>query len=708
MYHPTIINVKIAAAAKQGRKILYHSRAEVEQFIDHMNTTSRELDDRGCPRITRKPDPAETDWIRNERFLCRADFNYFISRYIWIKNEEDQVVRFNPRVAQSIFLDLVAENELARIAVMLICLKARQLGLSRITSLLVLHRMLFFPHVNAVIASSTPEKTRLLGDMLDFAFDRLPYWLVPDVTARREGEFIEFGKVDTGVTLQHGAQMTGIARGTTPTVCHLSELCEFLNPEELVDASLMRSMHDSERTLLILESTALGKHNWWHDTWLSAKEGWPEHRSRLRPCFLPWFVGTDLYPKAAWLRARPIPSDHRFPPWVEDHARKAAEYVDSDPLLKKYLGDGWRMPPEQKWFYEVERGEAVRKDRLNKFFQEMPASDDEAFQSTNISVFSHETLAYHRDRTTNPLGVYGISGPSDLIPARLQPHHILLDTTKSPLSADWTWGNHPYPIRFNFLPLRWNGYSTDSGLDKVYIWELPESGEIYGLGVDTAEGVGKDRTVVQVIRKGSPWRKAAQVAEFATDKLNALDATPFVMALAALYSIDPVDESQPEISFRRQIRVAIECRANGDQTQLKMRLAGWANFHPWQRVDNRELARDQYNKIGVFTNSWFRAALMEYLISMVRDLEIDVRSPFLVKEMESLEADEFRQSLRAAQGAHDDRVMALGFIIISLYQYEKGRKVAEPPKIVKQVSGERRYARYTPGVQESVQTIDNK
>lgn len=651
---------------------------------------------------TRPFDLNEIQWIRNERFLCKVDFRYWLSRYIWIKSEEDRIVRFIPWPSQEIYMDVLAEHDLERIAIMLQVLKARQLGISRVNNLAGLHRITFFKHLNAVLASSTPDKTRKLAEMFLFPFARLPWWMTPEVKYMQDGDirvpgslidFVE--KWGSGVDLQHGTQLSGIARGTTPTVGLISELCEFADGGELIDASLLRSMHDSIYTMLVLESTALGQYNWWHKKWLSSKAGWPERRSRLRPVFLPWFVG-GLYPKEVWLRARPVPTDYIPAPWVIEHAERARAYVGSNTLLTKHLGSGWQMSRHQMWFYEVERGEAMRENRLSAFLQEMPASDDEAFQSTNISVFSTEIITSYRDQTgkRNPIGVYGLEGPANILHPRFSPHHTLIDPNRPPIHLRYTWGTGA-PVPFTLRPLRWEGWPNDSGLDKIYLWEQPEDGEIYGFGYDTSDGIDKDRTTTECLRKGSPWRRAGQVAEFCSGKLNALDGLPFLMALGQYFSV------RNQEGILTQPRMAIECKGNGDQTQLKLQLLGWHNFHPWLKPDNRRIDRNNYHKIGIFTNTWFRAGMLEYLIKMIRDNEIDIWSPPLVEEMQSLEGDDFRQSLKAAHGGHDDRVMALGFVIISLYQYERTRDLPKAPQQKPILPHQRRmYARWSPSLQE--------
>lgn len=705
MYHPKVVEAAIKRAVdsrRLHRPPEYHSRAQCEEMAARLESIINRDENGNAIGQSRELNEEEIQFVRNERFLCKVDFRYWCSHWAVIKNEEDRVVPFIPWPSQEIYMDVLAEHDLERIAIMLQVLKARQLGISRVNNLAGLHRVTFFKHINAVLASSTPDKTRKLAEMFLFPFNRMPWWMTPGVDymqtgdIRVPGSLIDFTKKwGSGVDLQHGTQLSGIARGTTPTVACISELCEFADGGELIDASLLRSMHDSESTLLVLESTALGQYNWWHRKWLSSKAGWPERRSRLRPVFLPWFVG-GLYPKEVWLRARPVPTDYIPAPWVIEHAERARSYVQANVLLTKHLGSGWQMPQEQMWFYEVERGEAMRENRLSAFLQEMPASDDEAFQSTNISVFSTEVITQYRDATghRNPIGVYGLEGPSNILHPRFSPHYTLFDTTRPPIHVKYQWGTGN-PIPFTLRPLRWEGWPNDSGLDKIYIWEMPEEGEVYGWGYDTSDGIEKDRTTAECLRKGSPWRKAAQVAEFCSGKLNALDGLPFLMALGQLYSVRNQDGvlSQP--------RMAIECKGNGDQTQLKLQLLGWHNFHPWLKPDNRRIERDKYHKIGVFTNTWFRAGMLEYLIKMLRDDEIEIWSPEFVKEMQSLEGDDFRQSLKAAHGGHDDRIMALGFVIISLYQYERNREIAKPmgPKPIPR-GQQRVYARWAPGPQE--------
>ena len=112
-----------------------------------------------------------------------------------------------------------------------VILKARQLGMTTLVELLIMFRIVFGYGVNAVIASADQGKSLMMAKKLLMAYDMLPVWLRPQYSARVESDRgkLEFASLNSGVSVQHGNQMSGIARGATPTVYHLSECASFSN-----------------------------------------------------------------------------------------------------------------------------------------------------------------------------------------------------------------------------------------------------------------------------------------------------------------------------------------------------------------------------------------------------------------------------------------------------------------------------------------------
>lgn len=693
MYAASIVDAKLnaiqAARLPSGKPLLdfelqRHSYEEIQRNIsslaDLIPDDAPPWNERKKPvHLIRQPTPDEIQFIRNERAICFADFRYWASNYAKIVFDEKLIpLRFN--VAQEITLDIWAEMEVAGREIAELALKARQLGKSTVCEANVAYRTTLHPRVNSVVASSQPDQSSKMSRMMELIFENLPWYLMPACDRYNTGHLIGFGLLRSIISIQHGSQFTGLSRGDTPTTAHLSEVSEYVDPEELIDASLLNCMHPSPNIFIVLESTAKGLNNWFHRTWNDSVAGYADGLARLRPSFLPWFVGRDLYPTPTWLKTRPVPKDWIPATITVKHADRAKAYVRSNDILRKHLGANWEMPREQMWYWEVRRAEAVRKKILAQFLSEMPADANEAFQSTNISCFDVEIVAEHRERAKPTVEVYAIDGDDNEIPIRLKAQHRDLLTkdqqadrgiTQKDIRADWNPMENPHD--YVLRPLRFDGWTNFDPMGKLLIWEHPEPEEEYAIGVDTSDGIGADRSVIEVVRKGTIFRNDAQVAEYANPYVNSMDLWPLVLALATYYSVFRQGK-------RRQAKVVIECKGNGETTQLEVKKRGWAHFHQWVRYDTKKIREAGAHKIGWVTNSWSRPMMMDFLIKALRDMWLDINSPFFINEMVSLSKDEYSQSLRADYGGHDDRIMALGIPFFSLHAlrlFTRGRSISD-------------------------------
>jgi hypothetical protein len=656
MYSPSFTAGQVEKASKRvGFEIKRHTLQEVQQQSKRLTEIIA-----ADGRLIRPLTGDEKQFILNERILSKLDFSYWCSNYAFILwYEGGKIVRFNPNTAQNTVLDVWGEMEEAQVAIMIQELKARQLGVSTITELAVAHRTQFHKHTNSLVASYDPDQSRKMADMMDRCWENQPWWLMPRQTAYRAGVLVEFGELDSGVSIQHGSQFTGLGRGSTPNVAHLSEVSEYINPEELIDASLLNAMHPSAAMFLVLESTAKGRKNYWHKLWEHSKANFQSGKASLYPMFLPWFIGRDIYPTEGWLRKHPIPREFEPATLTYHHAERAKNYVKSSDLLRKYLGESWEMPIEQMWWWEVTRDEYKAKDILSKFYEEMPADDLEAFQSSNRSAFDADVLSVYRENTRVPLGVFGFQGCPDHIPPRLQPDRRDIDFDSPAITVRSRWSFSAEPLEVRLVPLKFRGYPQLDPMGKLLVWEMPEDGYEYGCGIDTGDGVGLDRTTDEVIRKATLETSWAQAAEFHSPYIGASEFWPIALSVSTLYSTEVNGQV-------KQARTAIDCLKNGESVQFEMQKRGYWNFHPWLRYDRKRVRVKDAHKMGWFSNAWSRAMMMDYVIRALKDDWIDVNSPYFVDEMGDLERDEFKQSMKATFGGHDDLFVALGMIFFSM------------------------------------------
>jgi hypothetical protein len=641
-------------------KLVRHSIGQVAQANKHLASI---LGEDGTP--TRPYTRDEIIWIRNERALCRCDFLYWATRYGFIIDWMGQLVRFSPNIAQQMAISVFSDLEEREVAILIQFLKARQLGITTLTELVILWKTIFHPRTISLIASSDPDKSLQMAKKIDLCFENQPYWLVPAITSYHQGEFIEFKHQRSYISIQHGTQLSGMARGNTPTAFHLSEVSDYSNPEALIDASLLHAVHDSPWVFGVLESTAAGRYNYWHNKWMFNVENWPLGRSRLCPTFLPWYVGTDIYPTPTWLKGHPIPKDWRPLDITISHANRSKAYVQSgqNALVTKFLGSTWEMPPEQMWYWEVTRAEAAAIKKLNDFYAEMPADANEAFQSSNISVFDAELISSFRENIKMPVGVYGIQAPHSEIPPQLQARETDIDTNSPPIEIRCKWAPNQPAHNYRLVPLLHRGSAPFDPLGKIIMWEPPKPGFIYGLGCDTGFGLGQDRSTIEILRKGDIQHNDAQVCEFASPYVNSFSLWPFNLALGTLYSTVVMGKLQ-------QCKQVIEMAANGENVQNELKKRGWRNFHIWVRYDRKRIEEGKATRLGWYTLPWSRRMMMDMLLDALNNGWLDINSPWFIDEMADLELEYEAQKIKAVGGAHDDRVMGLGIVLFSLHAQE--------------------------------------
>src|SRR5580692_1406291 len=168
--------------------------------------------------------PSETEFIRNEMYMCACDFQYWFFRYFFLKDKENRISRPERLAAQLIFLDILGELDLKQLPIKLLILKARQLGMSTIVEAIILWTALFRRGSHCVIASAEEEKSMSMSNMIWLGLDNLPLFMKPKLTRDDRKVGPEFGQIDSDVFIQHGSMTKGISRGETPVAAHLSEV----------------------------------------------------------------------------------------------------------------------------------------------------------------------------------------------------------------------------------------------------------------------------------------------------------------------------------------------------------------------------------------------------------------------------------------------------------------------------------------------------
>ncbi len=651
-------------AAHEGWMPVYHSLGQVEEFKHYIDTITgvAESNSRSSyialtKPITEKRRQEIWRWIENEQALCGLDSGYFESRYAYVCDEKGRIFKFQNRLSQQIYDSVIAEFDEKQVSIELLILKARQVGVTTKTALKFLHRMLFVPHTQAVMASVQSDKSELIGRILDTVYSYCPWWLVPERLPK--GAF-ENGSV---LSIQSGMQATGIAQGWTPTCIHVSELADIPKPEKVIEEGLLRATHSSRNLFLVFEGTGGGNTGWLANKWRSAKEDWPS--SRLCPIFIPWAMVPDLYPEPDWVRKFPIPGGWKAMEVTRKHVLRCELYIRNTPYLAKIVGSDWRMPIEQQWFWEFNYLDACKNHTQKIWLAQMAADDFEALTGVHDSVFELETISEIENHVyevkgdakvrKKPVKAYAITG--DSIDDQFDPNESTIDWDQLRIRVHWK-SDRGQSFDWVLVPLLPVDEEKETETyDKLMVYEEPKAGYIYSCGIDTADGLGKedeDRTCVSMTRNRFDDECDSQVAELTSNRINSAQIVGFAACMAAWYGENAGDP--------RGVKFCVEQIGRpGDTCQHQLKLMGFHWHHIPRRYDSKKIKDDSLKKQGWYSNVWSVPILMTRFTEAVNGGWYRPASKWLVEELKTLERHAAAgriSKMEHRSGYHDDRVRA--------------------------------------------------
>jgi hypothetical protein len=406
VFHEKVIERRLASLQQGIRQIdpgfgfKDYSPAEVDEWVEQLRPVYDPLKN----ILLRSLTVEEEAFVRHELSRCKADFRYWLSRYAWIKNKHAQLIRVTPTHVQELLLQRIAKEELRSVTgrsgdgILLASLKARQLGVSTVSECIICHRVFFYGNITGLIASDVDDHTMNLYEMCIRLLENLPWWMVPrsdntDLDYRPKNKLISFHDQDSLIRFSSGKNMQGgqgqekgsLGTGSTPHLAHVSEFALWMNAEQVYDA-LLPSIPMSPKTFVIIESTAKGRGNAWHEAWVRAKKG----LGRLVPVFFPFYTDPNDY-------RLPSPSD-----WIaNDDTVAFAERVRATSHV--WLGSTHTLSRDQMYWYERTKAEYREARMLYKFLAEYAADDESAFQASTVGVFPSELIEDMRNKATQPV-----------------------------------------------------------------------------------------------------------------------------------------------------------------------------------------------------------------------------------------------------------------------------------------------------------------
>ena len=284
-------------------------------------------------------------------------------RRLTIRTKAAGLHPLEPNWAQAEVVHEVERQRATGRPVRIIILKARQLGISTVSEALIFWHLFLFRHTFGLVVSHENDAASHLFGMSRLFWETFPYRKLFDAKyhSRKELELEE--PVGSALRIATAANI-GAGRGRTINFLHASEVA-FWDFAEDTMLGLRQTVPQTPESMIILESTARGIGNYFHETWTAAEAG----DSEYVPLFFPWWMHYEY--KGSFIGLEPT-----IKPPIDPEEKALRRLGVSDDAL------AWRR-------YALAN---LAGHDLDGFRQEYPSTPEEAFITTGSNVFPQESL----------------------------------------------------------------------------------------------------------------------------------------------------------------------------------------------------------------------------------------------------------------------------------------------------------------------------
>lgn len=519
---------------------------------------------------------------RKAVILCiMQDFYLFCAKNLYIKNKRGQLVRLTPNAAQEALLEAVMEDLVKGRPVRYIVLKARQMGLSTIIEALAYWWAATHPYVSCAIAAHDSDANQNLYQMFRTYYENTDRAFKPQTKYFTQND-LTFD-TEKGNGLKSSIKTFVAKRGGVGR----SSTNTFLHCSEVAfwegGTEIVAGLL---QTIPLLRDTFIFLESTANGVGGYFYDEWQLSKkgdSVFKPFFFAWHGHAEY--------------ELNVPPTMGKYDE------DEKELLKLFKKLGY---PEKSWKRKIQwRRQKIKEFRSDpdKFKQEYPSTDMEAFIASGRPVFDIKKLIeMEKWHDRNP------------------PKYVELD-------GNWRKVTHRVVDQSPFK-----------------VWEEPQPGEKYVIGVDVAEGIeggsegGRegDYSVIDVMKQSNLQTVARWRGHIDPDLLG-----EEVVLVGWWYNT---------------ALVGVESNNHGLTTLQRVRDKFYRNLYMRKR-GAEELFEMSTSKMGWRTDRKTKPLMIDDLAKAIRDGDIIDYDITFIRECMTYVRDD-RGMTNAQEGQHDDTVIA--------------------------------------------------
>lgn len=331
----------------------------------------------------------------------RDDSQWYIENFLKIRDKRAQIIPFHLNKAQNIVMEHIRKDEENGKPKRYIVLKARQMGLSTLFEGLIFQDTSTKENKNSLIVAHEEDASSNLFNMSKLFYDYLPDVIKP-MKKYANGKVLQFENPSNddeeksrnpGLRSKISIATAGsgeVGRSSTTHNLHASEVAFFPDARTTM-LGLLQSIPDQPNTLVVLESTANGVGDWFHDMWLRAEKG----ENDFTPIFLPWFIQPEY--------ERPFNSEVEKQQFIDE-----IDSISVDTNGNEVRTYEWELKEKHSLTYEQlnwRRWTIKNKCEGDEvlFMQEYPSTPEESFISSGRPKFNIKSLRDYQTITEKPM-----------------------------------------------------------------------------------------------------------------------------------------------------------------------------------------------------------------------------------------------------------------------------------------------------------------
>ena len=531
-----------------------------------------------------------------------------------------QMIPFQMNPIQKI-LHSVAEKQLKEEGhVRLIVLKARRAGISTY----IQARMFKYGATNfnkrCHITTHSKDTTQEMFNMARAFAENYPKHIKPEMYYSGKSE-LWWGKKEGGglnssysLSTVEGSEV----RGAAIDMLHCSEVASWGNRAREYATGLMNCVVQGHNTEIWLESTAQGVGNYYYREYWRADQS----ESAFRPVFFPWYMMkeyrmdfVDDNEKDKFMSS--LGKEERY--GKQEETELLGRSVSYDTLDGEVT---FTVTPEQlKWRRYMIDGNC--QGDLEIFHQEYPSYAREAFVASGRSAFDSHCLSQMYFEAEEYRNLY--RGKRFSVPV------------------------NQFKDRHGLSGMRY--YLDPDPQGELVVWNPPQEGKQYRIGVDVSEGL--------LIDGKADW-----------SVITVMDCENYEEVATWAGKIDPDLLAWVCTAIGRWYKGALLCVENNNHGLVCLKflqtIHHYDNLYIEKALDER--GQRQKRKLGFSTNMKTRPLILDHLRQIIREKILVIHSKETIDELQTFVVH--ANGKEAAQaGSHDDRVMSLALACYMIHMY---------------------------------------